>query len=251
MSKLFSLQGRIYTAMRLSNGKPGPMTWVGNAPTCQVKFTTETSDKTESFSGNKLQYGRLQKGKRAEVSLVLDEFLTSNLLLGLYGTKVAGASGTVTNESFPTGLVVGDIVRLDKPFVSSVVITDSAAGPATLTAGTHYKVKSDALGLIEILDVAAFTQPFKAAYSNAASETITMFTSAPPERFLLLDGINTENNQPVLMELPRVLFDPVGQLDLIMDDYGNLPLNGTALYDELNSADANMGGFGRIRQKVT
>lgn len=250
MSKLFSLQGRIYAAVRQSNGKPGPLTWLGNAPTCQVKLTTENSDKTESFSGNRLQYGRLQKAKKAEVSLVLDEFLTTNLLLGLYGTKVTAASGTVTNESLPTGLVAGDSVRLDKPFVSSVVLTDSAGVPATLTAGTHYRVKSDAAGLIEILDVAAFTQPFKAAYSNASSETVTMFTSAPPERFLLLDGINTETNEPVLMELPRVLFDPVGQIDLITEDYGNLPLNGAVLFDELNSADANMGGFGRIRQKV-
>lgn len=250
MSELFSLQGRIYTAMRLPNGKPGPVTWLGNAPSCQVKLTTETSDKTESFSGNKLQYGRLQKAKKAEVSLVLDEFLTSNLLMGLYGTKLAAAIGTVTAEAFPSGLVAGDIVRLDKPFVSAVVITDSAGVPATLTAGIHYKVKSDGLGLIEIINPATFVQPLKAAYSTAASETITMFTSPPPERFLLLDGINTENNQPVLMELPRVLFDPVGQLDMIMDDYGNLPMTGTVLFDELNAVDANMGGFGRLRKKA-
>lgn len=249
MSKLFSLQGSIYSAMRLSNGKPGPMTWLGNAPTCQVKLSTESTDKMESFSGNRMQYGRLQKGKKAEISLTLDEFLTSNLLLGLYGTKVTGTAGTVTAEAFPTGLAVGDIVRLDKPFVSSVVVTDSAGGPATLTPGTHYRVKSDAMGLVEILNIGTFVQPFKAAYSNAGSETVTMFTSPPPERFLLLDGINTETNQPVLVELPRVLFAPVGQLDLIMDDYGNLPMTGTVLFDDLNAADANMGGFGRIRQK--
>lgn len=250
MSKLFSLQGAIYLATRLPNGKPGPMDWVGNAPTCQIKLTTETSDKMESFSGNRMLYGQLNKAKKADISLVLDEFLTENLLLGLHGTKVDGAAGTVTGETFPTGLVAGDVLRLDKPFVSSVVLTDSAGVPATLTAGTHYRVKSTALGLIEILDVGAFTQPFKAAYSNAASETVTMFTSAAPERFLLLDGINTETNEPVLVELPRVKFKPTGQLDLIIDDYGNLPLEGAVLYDELNAADANMGGFGRIRQKV-
>lgn len=249
MSKLFSLQGKIYLAVRQSNGKPGPMTWVGNAPTCQLKLTTESADKTESFSGSRLPYGRLQKGKKAELSLVLDEFLTENLVLALYGTQVTAIAGTATAESLPAALVAGDIVRLDKPFVSSVVITDSAGTPASLTAGTHYQVNSANLGLIEILDPAAFVQPFKAAYSHAASETVTMFTAAAPERYLLLDGINTENNEPVLMELPRLRLDPVGQLDLIMDEYGNLPMTGTVLYDELTAGDATLGGFGRLRQK--
>lgn len=249
MSELFSLQGKIWLAERLPSGKPGPMSWVGNAPSCQLKLTTETADKTESFSGNRMPYGRLQKGKKAEIALVLDEFTADNLALALYATQVPVIAGTATAEALPTGLVVGDVIRLDKPFVSSVALTDSNGTPAPLTAGTHFQVESAAAGLVKILNLASFTQPFKAAYSYAANETLTMFTAAPPERFLLLDGINTENNQPVLMELPRVRFDPVGQLDLIVDEYGNLPLAGSVLYDELNAGDASLGGFGRLRKK--
>lgn len=249
MSKLFSFQGAIYLAERLSSGKPGKMTWVGNASSCQVKLTTESTDKIESFSGQRLPYGRLQKAKKAEVSLDLDEFLASNIALALYATQVPLAGSTVTAEVLPAALVAGDLVRVDKPFISTLVVKDSAGVPATLTPDTHYRLKSDALGLIEILDPAAFTQPFKADYAYAASEAFTIFTAAPAERFLILDGVNTEDSAPVLVELPRVKFDPVGQLDLINEDYGNLPMTGAVLYDALNALDANLGGFGRIRQK--
>lgn len=250
MSRLFSFQGSIFLAVRDAiTGKPGKQVWVGNAPQCQVKLTTDSSPKIESFSGNRLQYGKLQKGKTAEVSLTLDEWTAENVALALYATKVAAIAGTVTGEVLPTGLVAGDVVRLDKPFVSSLVITDSAGTPATVPVG-NVRLKSGGAGLVEVVAPGVFTQPFKAAYSNAASDTFTMFTAPPPERYLLLDGINNETNEPVVVELYRVLLNPVGQLDLINDDYGNLPMSGTMLFDSVNTLDANLGGFGRVRQKT-
>jgi hypothetical protein len=249
MSDLFSFQGKIFLAERLSTGKMGKQTWVGDAPTCTVQFQTETTEKTESFSGNRLPYGRLRRGKTATINLTLNEWLISNLALGLHATHTAQAGASVTNEAFPTGLVAGDMVRVDNPFISALTITDSAGTPATLTAGTHYRLDSADAGRIEIVNVAAFTQPFRANYTYAAADLLSIFGETPPERWLYLDGTNTENGEPVIVDLYRVSFDPISDLGLIHEEYGELSMTGSVLYDPLNANGSNLHGFGMIRQK--
>lgn len=243
---LFSFQGKVWAGSRLSNGKLSKPLWCGNVSPMTLQMATETTNKMESFSGNRLQYGRLQRGKTATLNLTFDEALPHNLALALWATALDVSGSTVSAETFESGLAVGDFVRLDHPFVSSVVLTDSAGSPVTLTLGTHYRIDSANAGLIEILSLGSLTQPFKAAYSYAGRDSFTLFTAAPPERYILLDGVNTETNEPVIVTLYRCKFDPVSDLPLINDEYGSLALTGSVLYDTVNAADANLGGFGRI-----
>jgi hypothetical protein len=247
---LFSFQGKVYAGNRLSNGKLSKPIWAGNVPEMTLQLATESSNKTESFSGNRLQYGRLQKGKTATLNLTFDEWLPQNIALAIWASELNVVGASVTAEVFETALAVGDFVRLDNPFVSALVITDSAGTPAALTAGTHYRLDSANAGLVEILNVGAFTQPFSAAYTYAGRTSFTMFTAAPPERYIMLDGINTETNEPVIVTLYRCKFDPVGDLAFIQDDYGNFKLTGSVLYDTVNAANANLGGFGRIDERA-
>jgi hypothetical protein len=248
---LFSFQGKVWAGSRLSNGKLSKPLWCGNVSPMTLQMATETTNKMESFSGNRLQYGRLSRGKTATLNMTFDEFLPQNVALGLWATPIDVAGSTVSAETFENGLAVGDFVRLEHPFVSSLVVTDSAGGPATLTAGTDYRLDSANGGLIEILSLGSYTQPFKAAYSYAARDSFTLFTAAPPERYILLDGINTETDEPVMVTLYRCKFDPVSDLGLIHEEYGSLPLTGSVLYDIVNAANANLGGFGRIDVKPT
>lgn len=245
---LFSFQGKTWLGERLANGKLSRPVWAGNVPTLSLKTSTETNDKTESFSGNRLQYGRLQKGKKATIDVTFDEWLPQNIALAIWASQLNVVGATVTGETFPNPLAANDYVNLDNPFASGLVITDSASTPATVPA-SKYKLESSNAGLIQLLDVGGYTQPFKAAYAYAARQSFTMFTTAPPERYLLLDGINTETQEPVLLRLYRCKFDPVADLSFINDDYGNFALTGSVLYDVVNAANANLGGFGRIDQK--
>lgn len=242
----FSFQGKVYLGSRGTDGKPLALEWVGDAPTLQLKFSTDKSDRTESFSGNRVQSAQLKKGKKVELSLTLNYFGAKQLALGLYGTVNTVTSGTATAEAFPADLVVGDVVALAHGNVSSVVITDSAVGPATLTKDTDYTEESLAGGLIKIKSIGSFTQPFKAAYSYAGGNDVTMFTGDIPERYLLLDGINTVDNSRAIVRLWRCAFDPISQLDLISDDFGQLQLGGSVLFDTINAADSALGGFGKI-----
>lgn len=245
MSDLFSFQGKIYLGERSAQGKLLKPTWVGNSPTTTVQMQTETTNKTESFSGNRLPYGRLRRGKTATINLTLDEWLLQTLILGLHGKSVPVTSGTVTAETLPTGLVAGDLVRLDHNFVSGVALTDSAGTPATVP----HTVESANSGLIKLGTLTGLTEPYKAAYSYADAQGLSIFAEAPPERWLFLDGINTENGRPVLVDLYRVSFDPISELGLIHDEYGQLSMTGSVLYDPLNANGSTMHGFGSMQWK--
>lgn len=248
MTELFSLQGKVYSAVRnATTGVPGTRTWLGNVSAASVALTTENSNKNESYSGSRLLYGTLQKSKSAAITMTMDEWLPEPLALGLYGTSAAITGASVTNEVAPTGLVIGSQIQSAHQFITSLVVHDSAGSPATLVLGTDYSVVSASLGLISILGLGTYVQPFKLNYTYATGSQLQMFSNTkPPERWITFDGENTNTGEPIIAELYRCQFDPVKAFGLIDDDWGGLELSGTVLYDSINAAISNLGGFGRL-----
>lgn len=249
--KDFSGQGKIYLGMRDPVlGQPQALQWVGDADQLQIKFSASTEDRQESWSGQRLPSVHFITAKKAALSLQLNEFSAVNLALALYGANNSVTTGTVTAEALPATLVAGNTVALDNRDVSALVITDSTATPKTLIAGTDYNLVSAASGLVEFLGtLSGYTQPFKAAYSYAAAVQVPLFMTGMPERYLVMDGINTVDNTTVKVRLFRCVFDPASQLDLISAKLAQLTLSGSVLYDTINAQNSNMGGFGRIEMQ--
>jgi hypothetical protein len=247
-NQLFSFQGKIYTATRdPSTGRPSKLIDLGNVSKGVIELQPQISDKFESFSGTRTLYGRLMKERKGTVTLTIDELHQENLALALFATADTITGASVTGETFPTGLADNDIVALDNQFVSAVVIKDSNATPVTLVAGTDYKVISANRGIIQILNIGSFTQPFKADYTYGAGYVIPMMTSVtPPERYVVFDGVNTFTGDPFTLDLFRVQFTPAKQVNLVDSDWGGLELEGAIIYDSVNAANANFGGFGRL-----
>jgi len=244
----FSGQGRVYIGTRDSNGNPQAMRWLGNVPELKVSLNVETIEHKESYSGQRLTDLQLIKGKDGEFTCAVENFSIENLELTLYGQTSSVTAGTVTNEALPTGAVAGGIYLLANQFVSSVVIKDSAATPATLTEGTHYKVHAEQ-GAIEILNVGTFTQPFKVDYSYGAAKRLAMFKSAQPEVWLRFDGLNTaDSNTRVIVDLYRVVLNPSKDFSLIGDDIQKFELSGRVLADTTKSDTGPLGLFGRVIQ---
>ncbi|MBS0218079.1 MAG: hypothetical protein JSR63_07815 [Proteobacteria bacterium] len=242
----YSFQGKINLGTRRTGGLPGALFWVGDAPKCEVSLKTETSDRTESYSGKRLQSARMVKTTKAEISLTLNWMDAKTLGLGLYATTVSRVAGTVTGEQFPATVAVGDVIVLAKGGASSVVLTDSTGTPVSLVAGTHYTADPNNAGLITIKSLTGLTQPIKAAYSYSAAQVAPLFTATAPERYLFLDGINTVTGEKVNMHLYRVQFDPADNISLINEDFGQMTLKGAVLYDSEAANDPELGGFGKI-----
>ena len=246
---LFSLQGYVRVGSIGANGKPGKLRWLGNVPEASLALSTSNSDKNESFSGKRLQLGRLATGTTAQFNMTMDEWSAENLALAFQASVADIAASTVTGEAFPTGLVVGDQVRLDHAFASSLVLTDSASGSPATVDPSHYALVGHSGAVVEIRNLASYVQPFKAAYSHAAVQNLALFSAPSREVYLQFDGINTETNEPVLLDLWRVRFDPVSNLPLINAEYGNLPMAASVLYDPTKALDAALSGFGRLQLK--
>lgn len=248
MASTFSFQGKVYLGDRDPvTGKLLKPLWMGDCNPLTLTMATESEEHIESFSGSRLPYDRLVGAKSATIAMTLFEWLPQALALALHSQEITVSAGSASGEAMPAGLLAGDRVKLDNGLISSLVITDDAAATVP-DDGTKYRIESANAGIIEWLDVAPYTQPFQAAYDYAAAAGYALFSNPSPERYLLLDGVNTQNNKAVLARIFRVRFDPISELGLINDGFGSLPLSGSALYDEVNAADANMGGFGRFDQ---
>lgn len=249
MSTYASFQGRVYLGKRDSAGHPLEVRSPGNVAELKLSLKTDVLEHFESQTGQRSLDHRMVKQKSATVNLTIEEFTKENLALALYGNHVTGAGGSVTDEPLGgTMPVVGDRYFLAHPKVAAVVLVDSAATPATLTAGTHYTVDTD-FGALQFLDITGFTLPLKARYTFGTATEIGIFTQALPERFLRLEGINTaQGNAKVLVELYRVAFDPLKEISFISDEYNKFELEGSLLADTTKPFDAVLGQYGRIVQ---
>lgn len=216
---------------------------MGNSPKLEISLKSDVSIKKESRSGFRLPVKRLTKGNEAELSLTLDESTLDNLALGLYGTVVTKASGTVTAELLPLAAVAGDRFQLANPKVSAVVVKDSTGTPLTLALNTNYTVDADS-GHIVIVDPGVFVQPFKVDYAYAASKKVGAFTQAAPERMIILEGVNTaDNNRRVRVTVFRTQMDPLANLGLIHEEFGSVELKGSVLADGTRSTADPLGQF--------
>lgn len=249
MSLYASFQGRVYLGARDASGNPIQVRSPGNVADLKLSLKTEVLEHFESQSGQRSLDHRMVKTKSASISLAIEEFTQENLALALYGTHVATASGTVTDEPIGGATpVIGDRYFLAHPKVSSLVVKDSAGTPSTLVLGTNYTADTD-FGAIQFLSVTGLTAPFKASYAFGDVSEIGIFTQPLPERFLRLEGLNTaQGNAKVLVELYRVAFDPLKELALISNDYNKFELEGSLLADPSKPYDAVLGQFGKIIQ---
>lgn len=242
----FSGQGRAYISPVVA-GAPGPFRFVGDASELQVQMQTTTLEHKEHVTGKHLEDLRLITEEKASVSFTLQEFNAENLALALFGTSLANVGGSVSAEALPAGLAAGDFARLANGNVSAVVVTDSATSPAALALGTDYSIESAPHGTLGILNVGSYVQPFNVAYTYGPFSSVPMFNTAQQEYWLKFDGLNTADSESaVLVELYRIVLDPLDVLDLISDELLDMKLSGSALYDSTKTGDAILGPFGRV-----
>lgn len=250
----FSGQGVLLLAkLATSNGTRGSFFRIGNSPKFELSFMVERRKHKESMSGQRLVDKVQSTTKGGRVKMSIEDIRKDNLALLMGGSKVALGSGSYsggTYDTFPSGLIVGSIAQLAKPNASSIVIKDSAGSPATLVANTDYRVLDADHGLIEILSLGSYSQPFRAQYSYAATDAITGLTANDDDEYeLYLAGVNTEGSptdQAIGVQIYRIVFDPTQLMSLINDEQVSFELEGEVLRHTSKADDSNFGGFCRL-----
>jgi len=250
IEQYFYGQGKILIARRTNNGTKPKWRRAWDVSALTLALAVESFTHKESMTGQKEDRRKIITGRTATANMTMHNIDTANLALTLHGEENVVVGGSITGESLPAALEIGDIVLLDHPGVSNLVLTDSSGTPATLDE-EHYHL-DPAYGHIEILGLPsgpAPTQPFKAAYTHSGLSQVGVFAATPPEIMVRYNGINlAENGAAVVVDLWRMATDPLSELALINNDQAlaGMPLSATILSDAMQPVDSTLGRFGRI-----
>jgi hypothetical protein len=242
-------RGIVYLSKRDANGNPTTWWDVGNAPKVQAALQVEIRKHKESRSGNDLEDKIQATTKGGEVTITLEEIIKDNIALLLNGKKVTIASGSFSSSSYDTfasGAIVGTLFKTKHPNPTSFVLKDSAGAPATLVLNTDYEIADAKHGIIKILSLGSYVQPFRAQYAYAQYDVITGYeASFDDEYYFYLGGKNIEANpdQAIGKHIFRIIFSPADVLALLDDEQTQFTLKGTILRDSTRATDANYGGF--------
>lgn len=244
----FQGRGRIYIAERNNSGVPGIFKFVGCADAFNVSLSVETIQHfSKCTSADALDY-QGTKSQSAEVSMTLSEWVKNNILLALRAVEVPDTtSGSVSNEACGSGFEAGDVYLLGsvngtpRTNVSSVTVEDTG-GPLTLN--TDYTLNADT-GAITFV-----TTPSGAVTADYTYDDLpyaSMFRAGQKDYWVRFDGVNkSDGDNPVVVDLYKVQFNPASNLDLLSDELALIELSGAVLVDDNKSEAGDMGQFGRM-----
>lgn len=244
MGEYFSLQGEVWAGERDASGNAKAMVFMGNVPEFEVNLSVDKAEHIEDYTGDRTTDAVLIKVKKGDVSISTEEMTKDNLSLCLYGAASEVAAGTVTGWAFPATVAAGETHLIPHQLLSALVLKDSTPStPQVLELGVDYEADLT-YGSAKFLDVTDLVQPVKADYSHGKVDSIAIFGTNAPERWIRFKGINTLNGKRVLMDLYRVSFEP-GSLSLIAREFGKTPLKAQLLSDTTKKSDPVLGMFGR------
>lgn len=245
-------QGKVYLAVILANGTLDKWRWVGDVSSLSGSMQETAITHEESFSGKKGRVREFFISPQLNMSATLHSLNPENYALFTQGTATAEEAGVVASEPLMAGLEPGDVVMLNNPGVTDLVITDSAGTPVELDE-EHY-ILDPRFGSIELVSLPETppTQPFIAAYSFAANTQVSFLSAnTRPNVALRYEGINlAEGGAPVIMELYKMSPSLLQELSMITDgnQVAGMPIALNALLDTSKPANGPLGQYGRIIQ---
>jgi|GEM_PF-1730205 len=231
-TRLFRGQGQVFLAERDGLGNPEGFEFVGNVSELGITFKTDAIEHTESQTGNNSLDAKIEKGLKIEATYKACSLYKDNLRRMIFGELTeTGAGTTVTDETVIAYLnkhSALEYINLD----SFASLTDEA-GAVTYVEGTDYAVDL-ATGRISHAAAASYLQRavLKANYVCAGEEAIAAFESVNRNFWLRFEGLNgAEDNSPVVIDIPKLRFEPMKELQAIGDEFNKFEQPGIALFD--------------------
>lgn len=249
--------GEVSIAKRdATTGRPTtPFIFLGCVDTFEPSFTVELgTPHVERCSGTGAVDFQAVKSRQGTINLTFTEWNVNNIKLMLNGTVVsAGSPGTVTNESLPTGMIVGDMWHLGagtgdtRHSITGLVLRGTGSPTFTLTLDTHYEADTT-FGTIEILNTDGYTQPILASYGYTDQEAVVALNAVDDSFIVRFNSLNVANSsEKGIIELYKAKINPAQSLPLISDDFATFTLSMRLEQDLVaRSTSSTYGQFGRV-----
>ena len=230
-SHAFIGKGKIYLTP-ITGAIRGKPFWVGVASALSFAHSVEDEKELiEHHSGTNQVWDVSAGTKKTTVSLTIQERRKEAMRAALQATVETVATGSVTAEEHVVD-AIGDIVFLKHSNITVTTITDSAS--AGLVEGTDYKIDKQ-YGRVEILK--AGITGIKAGYTYGEATVMKPMTDNVDFYELRVDGLNTVGQKDKqIVTAYRVKLNPSDAYDLINDDFAEMQIEGTALFDEARNA---------------
>lgn len=230
-SHAFIGKGKIYLTP-ITGAIRGKPFWVGVASALSFAHSVEDEKElTEYHSGTNQIWDKSPGTKKTTVSLTIQERRKEAMRAALQATVETVATGSVTAEEHVVD-AIGDIVFLKHSDVTVTTVTDS--GSVALVEGTDYKIDKQ-YGRIEILK--AGLTGIKVGYTYGEATVMKPMTDNVDFYELRIDGMNTVGQKDKqIVTAYRVKLNPSDAYDLINDDFAEMQIEGTALFDEARNA---------------
>lgn len=230
-SHAFIGKGKIFMTP-ITGAVRGKPFWVGVASALSFAHSVEDEKELiEHHSGTNQVWDVSAGTKKTTVSLTIQERRLEAMRAALQATVETVATGSVTAEEHVVD-AIGDIVFLKHSNITVTTITDSAS--AGLVEGTDYKIDKQ-YGRIEILK--AGLTGIKAGYTYGEATVMKPMTDNVDFYELRIDGMNTVGQKDKqIVTAYRVKLNPSDAYDLINDDFAEMQIEGTALFDEARNA---------------
>lgn len=245
---VFIGRGCIYIGDRNSSGQVTNLIEI-HTPKFEVQVDVEVKERENTCEKIASIDVRVATKHTGKVMITTDEHNAELLAIALGGEVTTNSAQTFTNKPFPSGLVAGKIVPIPGGYanINTLALTDSAGSPASLSLGTHYTQDLD-YGLITIVNVGSFTQPFKATGATlAAGKTVSVMTKNLVEKFIRFKGINiAANDAKCVFDVYRSSFAPTKVTPKDSGaEFQTLDFEGTLLSDPNADLDPTFGKFGK------
>ena len=230
-SHAFIGKGKIYLTP-ITGAIRGKPFWVGVASALSFAHSVEDEKELiEHHSGTNQVWDVSAGTKKTTVSLTIQERRKEAMCAALQATVETVATGSVTAEEHVVD-AIGDIAFLKHSNVTVTTVTDSAT--TALNEGTDYKIDKQ-YGRIEILKAGLIG--IKVGYTYGEATVMKPMTDNVDFYELRVDGLNTVGQKDKqIVTAYRVKLNPSDAYDLINDDFAEMQIEGTALFDEARNA---------------
>lgn len=259
----FSGQGVIMVGRRDPiTGNPIGLRPVGNCPDMKISTATTVVNHKGSQDGQRATDARLQTEINVTCSITVENWNAKNLAEATRGSDTLLPAGTVSNEDvkgFP-GLV-SSLRYMD---VNGVVVKQGSTTLVEYTDGTQpwdYKLNAAAGSIMMndgvLMDQASYTpaspvdpsgDDLVVSYSYGEQYIVDALTRPITDNWLRFEGLNTiEENSPVIVDVFRFSNDPLKELALLSDTFGQFVIEGSVLKDDTRLSGSNYFSIKKLK----
>lgn len=256
----YSGQGSLYAAERNADGTPKGFIKINNVPTLEISVEVTKFEHKESESGQRAVDLTIIQEKKGTFSMTLESLNLENLAMAFWGAY-AKQTGAAQTDVVITANVHADTYDYMVPVIdntgkaylglSSVVVGDDATPTTTYEFGTSESDANSKNGWVDatngslvIFNTAKQTSKGAAAnitdgqdlyldFTDTTSGVVEAFTTTSLERWIRFQGLNTIDNEPVVIDMYKASLDPLQNYGLINEELASLDVSGSLLYDSL------------------